>query len=117
MGAIHKDSLEHAARYLVQVLNEHGGRVHLNCFYDGTEETFLRLRRGIGATEEEGYWGRAELVLAVAAGELVRRGYLVCIELGEELADGLRAFAIELTDLGRQKLASGRLPRFRTVEV
>lgn len=117
MGAIHKDSLERAARYLIQVLNEHGGRVHFNYFYDATEVPFLKLRRGIGATEEEGYWDCAELVLEVAAAELERQGYLVRIDLDEELADGLPAYVIELTEPGRQKFASGQWPWFRHVEV
>lgn len=117
MGVVRKDSLEQAARYLIHVLNEHGGRVHFSYFYDGTKGTLMKLRRGIGATKNRGYWHCAELVLEVAAGVLERHGYLVRIDLDEELADGTRAFALELTDLGRQKLAAGRWPRFRDVEV
>ena len=43
MAMIYAGNLEKAARYLVRVLNENGGRVHCAHFYDGSEETALAL--------------------------------------------------------------------------
>ncbi len=114
MGMMYAHSLEKVARYLVQVLEEKGGKVHYSEFYDGTEETALRLYAGMGVDEREGDWIGAEGVMDEAAAEMKAQGYVRLIwHRGEELADGEPAYSIELTDRGRRKLAAGKFPKFR----
>ncbi len=114
MGMMSASSQEKAARYLVKALDEKGGKVHYSEFYDGTEETALRLYAGMGIDEDEGDWIGAEGVMDEAAAEMEAQGYVRLIwHQGEELADGEPAYSIELTGKGCMMLKAGRFPKFR----
>lgn len=109
---------EKAARYLVKVLEEQGGRVHYSHFYDGTDATALRLYEGMGIDRDEGEWICAEHVMDQAAAAMAAQGFVEIAWLdGEELADGEPAYEITLTDEGRKKLAAGQWPRFRDLDL
>jgi hypothetical protein len=108
MGMMSADSQEKAARYLVKVLEEKGGKVHYSEFYDGTEETGERLCAGTGIIDG------AEHVMDDVAAEMEAQGFVRLIwHQGEELADGEPAYSIELTGKGCLMLKAGRLPKFR----
>jgi hypothetical protein len=114
MGMMTADSQEMAARYLVKVLAEKGGKVHYSEFYDGSEETACRLYAGMGIDEDEGEWIGAAGVMDVAAAEMEAQGYVTLISHeGEKLADGEPAYSIELTAKGCMKLRASRFPKFR----
>lgn len=118
MGMMYADNQEKAARYLVKVLEEKGGKVHYSEFYDATEETALRLYAGMGIDEREGKWICAEGVMDVAAAEMETQGFVTLIwHEGETLADGEPAYSIELTVEGRKKLSVGKFPKFRNLDM
>ena len=108
MGMMSAGSQEKAARYLVKVLEEKGGKVHYSEFYDGTDETGERLYAGTGIIDG------AEHVMDDVAAEMEAQGFVRLIwHQGEELADGEPAYSIELTGKGCMMLKAGRFPKFR----
>lgn len=118
MGMMYAHNLDRAASFLVRVLDECGGRVHYSHFYDATEETALRLYAGMGLDADEGEWIGAEGVMDEAAATMAAQGFVRLVWLdGETLADGEPAYAIELTDEGRRKLAAGKRPAFRDLNL
>lgn len=118
MGMMYADSQEKAARYLVRMLEEKGGKVHYSEFYDGTEETALRLYAGMGIDENEGEWIGAEGVMDEAAAAMEAQGFVkLDWHDGEELADGEPAYSIELTDKGRKDLSVGIFPKFQDLDL
>ncbi len=118
MGMMYAHHQEKAARYLVKVLEEQGGRVHYGYFYDGTEATALRLYEGMGIDRDQGEWIGAEGVMDEAAVAMKAQGFVEIAWLnGEKLADGEPAYEIVLTDEGRKMLAAGNWPRFRDLDL
>ncbi len=118
MGMMYAGYQEKAARYLVKMLEEKGGKVHYSEFYDATEETALRLYAGMGIDENEGDWIGAEGVMDEAAAAMEAQGFVRLIwHEGEELADGEPAYSIELTAQGRKNLSAGKFPKFRDLDL
>jgi hypothetical protein len=118
MGMMYAYNQEKAARYLVKVLEERGGKVHYSEFYDRTEASARRLYAGLGIDADEGEWICAEGVMDVAAAEMEAQGFVTRIwHEGEELADGEPAYSIELTAKGRKKLSVGKFPKFRDLDL
>lgn len=116
MGMMSAACQEKAARYLVNVLEEKGGKVHYSEFYDGTVETTRRLNAGMGIDEGEGELAAAASAMDLAAAAMEAQGFVKLIShQGEKLVDGEPAYSIELTDKGRKKLAAGKFPKFRNL--
>jgi hypothetical protein len=127
----YKDNLEKAAGYLARTLLEKKD-VHYSVFYDGTDETRLRVLVGSGFRAEdyldegedpskfnlldidepvEGYIDEAAAVFENEG--LVERIWLE----GETLSDGEPAYRIKLTASGEEKLGSGHFPKFRNLDM
>lgn len=119
MGMSYASEQEKAARHLVKILQEKGGRVHYSHFYDGTDETCRRLHEGMGIDiEEEGELDGAEAYMDEAAAAMADQGFVEIVWLdGEKLADGEPAYEIVLTDAGRKKLAAGKWPKLRDLDL
>ncbi len=118
MGRMYASNLVRAADHLVRVLDASGGRVHYSHFYDGTDQTAERLYAGMGLDTKQGEWIGAEGVMDEAAATMAAQGFVRIIWLeGEKLADGEPAYAIEVTDEGRRKLAARQRPTFRDLDL
>lgn len=114
MGMMYANNQERAARHLLRVLEELGGRVHYGHFYDGIDATAHRLYAGMGLDDKDGEWIGAEGVMDQTAAAMEEQGFVRLVWLqGETLADGEPAYAIELTEEGRRKLDAGERPTFR----
>jgi hypothetical protein len=118
MGMMYAHNQEKAAAFLLKVLEEKGGRVDYSYFYDGSEETAQRLYAGMELEDGDGEWIGAEGVMDEAAAEMESQGFVRIVWLeGQKLADDEPAYAIELTEEGRKKIAAGKKPKFRNLDL
>ena len=117
MGMMYADTQEKAAKFLVQVLNELGGKVHYNYFYNDEPER-ARLCKGMEIDEDEADWICPEAVMDVAAATMEEQGYVkLHFPEGEVLSDGEPAYEIEMTEAGKAMLAAGKFPKFRNLDL
>ena len=116
MGWMSAEPQQQAAEYLVEVLlASETFSVRYSVFYDGTDETFERIRVGMGFEEDEDTC--AELAIDLAAGALAEAGIVKLTTLDDKLADDEQDYLIEIDEEGLEKLESGVWPTFRGLDL
>lgn len=116
MGMMYAKHIEQAADYLIRILLAEGS-VPYSRFYDGTEETALKLAEGMGMSPEDAEWYCAPNIMDEAAATLAAEGYVKLTDLDEKLADDEPAYTIELLEEGRAMLGDGKRPVFRDLDL
>jgi len=104
-----------AGDYLLRILREQG-RVKYSEFYDGSDETRLKLLQGMEMDEETADWYSAEALLDDAVFLFERRGIVAISRLEEKLADGHNNYEIVLTAKGKQFIKSKQKYTFPDLE-
>jgi hypothetical protein len=97
-----------AGRYLVKVLVDRGSVAYSDLF-DGTDESNDRLGKTMGFEDD---WYDPFDLLKKAVKQMRQQWFVTVQQLDSELSDGSRDFIVELTDVGRQRIASRDGPVF-----
>lgn len=107
--------IEMGAKHLLSLLAMES-LVRYSRFYDGSEETSLKLEEAIGIEEECRGWYCAEIIMDFAIHQLAEQGIVESKELDEKLADGQKDYEVYLTPRGKQALLQNATFRFWDAE-
>ncbi len=112
MGYQYAQTIEHAAMFLLRVLEEKGGSVPYSTFYDGTKATEDWLEQSLELSDGDG----AEGLMDLAAAQLAEQGVVSMETLNSKLSDGENDYLNGLTEEGVRWFTERYPLRFYTSE-
>jgi hypothetical protein len=113
MGYAYGSDIERVALFLIELLQEKGS-VSYDFFYDGTDETMLKLNKAIGFSDDD---EESIVYVDLTIYELKEMGIIETEQLSEKLPDDEFNFRIRLTDVGKEFVKSRKKLVFKDIEL
>ncbi len=113
MGYVSKSRVEHVALFLIELLKEKGS-VDFDYFYDGTDETEMKLNKALEYPKDD---EESVILMDIAISELEDMGIVETKQLSSKLADDEFNYRTRLTYEGEKIIKSGQKMEFRDLDL